>query len=75
MKIALEIKGEQLIGNDDTEYKRKVFKAMTESFAAQKAQQENLAGADTTSVLYELVPIEKWKLKLPALMANIGSSS
>lgn len=63
----LEMKGEHLAGNDDTEYKRAVLKLMSESFAwdETKAGTLELVHPGSDSVECDLVLMTEWPTKLP----------
>lgn len=65
--LVWEMKGPQLEGNLDTEYKRKLLETVTEHFRAEdgvKAGTLELLGQAGESVLCELVLITGWKTQL-----------
>lgn len=69
--VVLEMKGEQLEGNADTEYKEAMLQLLTDSFPADAAQcvgELELLGQDGTSVHCELVLFSEWKEKLPGIL-------
>lgn len=70
--VALETKGDQLSGNLDTEYKRKVLSALTDGFsweASVPAGQLQLVNDDGSVVECALVLIDDVDARLPALIA------
>ena len=69
--VALETKGDQLSGNLDTEYKRKVLSALTDGFsweASVPAGQLQLVNDDGSVVECALVLMNDVDAKLPALI-------
>jgi len=71
--LVWEMKGPQLEGNLDTEYKRKLLDTVTEHFRAEdgvKAGTLELIGQTGESVLCELVLITGWKTQLESRLAE-----
>ncbi|MGA7218840.1 MAG: DEAD/DEAH box helicase family protein [Candidatus Sulfotelmatobacter sp.] len=71
--LVWEMKGLQLEGNLDTEYKRKLLETVTKYFRAEhgtKAGTLELVGQGGESVLCELVLIEGWQTKLENRLAE-----
>ncbi|NTW53411.1 MAG: hypothetical protein HGB15_01315 [Chlorobaculum sp.] len=69
--VVLEIKGDQLAGNKDTEYKAALLKLMTTTFAEEPRQrigELELVHAGGTTVECDLVLFPDWKTRLPELM-------
>jgi len=70
--VVLEMKGQHLAGNDDTEYKKAVLRLMTESFAVESVERVGeleLVEANGTTVGCDLVLMPEWRTRLPAFMA------
>jgi type III restriction enzyme len=66
--VVLEMKGEHLQGNPDTEYKRAVLRLMTEAFEIDQTQrvgEMELVNPDGTKVQCDLVLMTEWKTRLP----------
>lgn len=66
--MVVETKGDQLAGNDDTKYKRKLLELMTQNFredATTKAGELELVVAGDTKVVCDMVLISDWKTKVP----------
>ncbi len=66
--VVLEMKGEHLQGNSDTEYKQAVLRLMTEAFEVEEVQQVGdleLVHADGTRVDCDLVLMTEWQTRLP----------
>ncbi len=66
--VVLEMKGSHLAGNDDTEYKRKVLRFLSDAYAAETAPlvgELELISQDGTSVECDLVLMPDWKTELP----------
>jgi type III restriction enzyme len=71
--LVWEMKGPQLEGNLDTEYKRKLLETVTQHFRAEhgtKAGTLELVGQGSESVLCELVLITGWQTKLENRLAE-----
>lgn len=69
--VVLEMKGQHLAGNDDTEYKKAVLQLMTESFSVERVErigELDLVEADGASVACELVLMPEWKTRLPGFV-------
>ena len=69
--IVLEMKGNHLAGNDDTEYKKAVLKLMTTAFAEEPRQrigELELVHQSGPTVECDLVLFPEWKTRLPELM-------
>lgn len=67
----LETKGDHLAGNDDTEYKRKVLKLMTEEFDWDKTVPTGtlaITSDGVDEIVCELVLMSDWQLDLPRLV-------
>jgi type III restriction enzyme len=67
--VALEMKGEHLAGNPDTEYKQAVLRLMTQAFEIDQTQRVGeleIVNADGTEILCDLVLMAEWKTRLPA---------
>jgi type III restriction enzyme len=65
--VVLELKGEHLSGNPDTEYKQAVLALMTESFRTQQLDRVGeleLVGGDGTRVECDLVLATEWQARL-----------
>jgi len=66
--VVLEMKGNHLAGNDDTEYKRKILNLLTDAYAVEAASRVGeleLVIQDGTSVECGLVLMSNWKSELP----------
>jgi type III restriction enzyme len=62
--VVWETKGDQLEGNLDSEYKRKLLETMSKCFKAEdmvRAGELELVGKDGTSVVCEMVLMSEWK--------------
>ena len=71
--MVLEMKGQHLKGNDDTQYKREVLRLMSEVFSAEpvaRVGELDLVGQGGAEVGCELVMLKDWKTALPALMTS-----
>ncbi|AOS83427.1 type III restriction endonuclease subunit R [Chlorobaculum limnaeum] len=69
--VVLEMKGNHLAGNDDTEYKKAVLNLMTTAFAEEPRQrigELELVHAGGPTVECDLVLFPEWKTRLPDLM-------
>ena len=69
--VILEMKGEHLAGNEDTEYKRALLQLMTQSFIVDQAQrvgEMELKLPDGPNVHCELVLFNEQKRKLPQIL-------
>ncbi|MBN1929096.1 MAG: hypothetical protein JW764_06105 [Chlorobiaceae bacterium] len=69
--VVLEMKGNHLAGNDDTEYKKAVLKLMTTAFAEEPRQrigELELVHQSGPTVECDLVLFPEWKTRLPELM-------
>lgn len=69
--VVLEMKGDQLAGNKDTDYKAALLKLMTTAFAEEPHQrigELELVHAGGTTVECDLVLFPEWKTRLPELM-------
>lgn len=69
--MVLEIKGEHLKGNDDTNYKREVLRLMTQVFAVEQVARVgefDLVVPGGTEVECDLVMLKDWKTALPPLL-------
>jgi type III restriction enzyme len=65
--VVLELKGEHLSGNPDTEYKTAVLQLMTEAFQANhvhRVGELELVGGDGTRVECDLVLATEWQARL-----------
>lgn len=70
--IVMETKGDQLAGNLDTEYKRKLLQVLSQNYAVHnptKAGELELVIEDGTTVACDLVLISEWKKKVPEYFA------
>lgn len=75
--VALEMKGDQLANNLDTEYKKNLMQYLTENFIAEhvisagklEILTENMT-AENVTVECELILFSEWKNKLPELIAK-----
>lgn len=66
--VVLEMKGKDLAGNDDTDYKKAVLNLMTSAYAVEQVGREGeleLVVEDGTSVECDLVLMPDWKTNLP----------
>jgi type III restriction enzyme len=73
--VVWETKGDQLEGNLDTLYKRKLLDAMSKSFKAEDvvhAGELELVGKDGASVTCEMVLMSEWKGKIIATLGSEG---
>jgi type III restriction enzyme len=62
----METKGDQLEGNLDTEYKRKLLKLMSDNFENMvKAGQFEIVLNPKTSVTCDLLLMSEWKTRVP----------
>ena len=71
--LVWEMKGDQLEGNLDTEYKRKLLAAVSAHFKAEdgvKAGTLELVGQGGESVLCELVLMSGWRTELSTRLAE-----
>lgn len=67
--MVLEMKGEHLAGNADTEYKQAVLRLMSEAFTiAPKVGELELIERGGTAMQCDLVLMSDWKARLPKLM-------
>lgn len=67
--VVIETKGDQLAGNLDTEYKRKLMRMMSDQFRTDikgKAGELEIVNDDGTKVECDLILISEWKTQLPA---------
>jgi type III restriction enzyme len=65
--VVWETKGDQLEGNLDSEYKRKLLDTMSKCFKAEdvvRAGELELVGKDGTSVICEMVLMSDWKARI-----------
>jgi type III restriction enzyme len=70
-RVALEVKGKHLAGNEDTEYKRAVLRLVTEAFLNEpvaRVGELDLVRADGTTVVCDLVLMPEWRARLPDLL-------
>ena len=70
--IVMETKGDQLAGNLDTEYKRRLLEVLTKNYAVDKgakAGELELVVEDGTTVTCDLVLISEWKKRVPEYFA------
>ena len=66
--VVMETKGDQLMGNLDTEYKRALLAMMTEAFQLDQTQRIGevaLVHPDGTTVECDLVTLTEWQTRLP----------
>jgi len=69
--VVLEIKGEHLKGNDDTNYKRDVLHLMTDAFTYEemaRVGELDLQAQNGTEVICDLVMLSDWKTVLPTFL-------
>ena len=69
--IVLEMKGEHLAGNEDTEYKKALLDIVTQSFSidhSQRIGEASLGIEDGTQVHCELVLFSDWQTSLPKIL-------
>lgn len=69
--VVLEMKGQHLAGNDDTEYKKALLKLMNNAYAIENYShvgELDLVAQNGTSVECDMVLITDWKTKLPEFM-------
>ena len=74
--VVLEMKGQHLAGNDDTDYKQSVLQLMTEAFAVEKVPRVGeleFAVEDGTRMACDLVLMTEWKTRLPTFSAKGAS--
>lgn len=67
--VVLEMKGNHLAGNDDTEYKRKVLNLLTDVYAVETASRVGeleLVVQGGTTVECDLILMTAWKTELPS---------
>lgn len=70
----IETKGDHLAGNEDTNYKARVLELMTEAFAWNRTMPAgtlDLVAPDGTAVRCELILMQDWPTKLPALTSDL----
>ena len=70
--VVLEMKGQHLAGNDDTEYKQAVLRLMTKAFEVENVErigEMELVDANGVSVACDLVLMPEWKTRLPTFLA------
>ncbi len=73
--VVWETKGDQLEGNLDTVYKRKLLDAMSKSFKAEDvvhAGELELVGKDGASVTCEMVLMSEWKSQIIGTLGSEG---
>ena len=66
--VVLEMKGNHLAGNDDTEYKKKVLSLLSDAYAveaASKVGELELVVQGGTTVECDLILMSAWKTELP----------
>lgn len=64
--VVMETKGDQLEGNLDTEYKRKLLRLMNDNFQnVVRAGSLELVGDDRTTVSCDLVLMSEWRTEVP----------
>ena len=66
----LETKGEHLKGNDDTEYKRKLFDVLTTHAATAIHAGELLLGTESEQLNFTMLLEDSWKQSLETLLAE-----
>ena len=74
--VVLEMKGQHLAGNPDTEYKQSVLQLLTEAFAVEKVPRVGeleFAVQDGTRMACDLVLMTEWKTRLPKFSAKDAS--
>lgn len=70
--MVLEMKGDHLAGNKDTNYKKAMLNLLTDTFVethADRIGEADLVGNDGTEVHCDLVLFSNWKERLPRLLA------
>lgn len=70
--VVLEMKGQHLAGNDDTEYKKAVLHLMAQSFALddmERIGELELVKGSGMSMACDLVLMPDWKTRLPTFMS------
>jgi type III restriction enzyme len=70
--VLLEMKGQHLAGNPDTEYKRSLLQLMTESFTVEhmaRVGEMELVNTNGVEVACDLVLMPEWKTRLPEFFA------
>jgi type III restriction enzyme len=73
--VVWETKGDQLEGNIDTVYKRKLLDTMSKCFKAEdvvRADEMELVGKEGTSVTCEMVLMSEWKSRILGTLALEG---
>ena len=71
--VLLEMKGEHLAGNADTDYKRSLLQLMTESFSVEnmaRVGEMELVDINGVEVACDLVLMPEWKTRLPEFFAG-----
>lgn len=71
--VVIETKGDQLEGNLDTTYKRKLLKIMSDHFGIEqvtKAGKLELVVDDKTTVVCDLLLMSEWKAKVSSYLNN-----
>jgi len=71
--VVLEMKGEHLLGSDDTEYKKAIFELLTQAFelAAESPNNElQLEDDKEYEIALELVPFPEWEMILPNILES-----
>ncbi len=74
--VVLEMKGEHLAGNPDTEYKQAVLKLMSQAYDIEQAfrvGELELVSQDGTTVECGLVLMKDWRTRLPTEFLSNGS--
>lgn len=69
--VVLEMKGDHLAGNGDTDYKQKVLRLMTSAFddhSLQHIGELELVSGSRTSMQCDLVLFSEWETKLPGVL-------
>ena len=61
----LEMKGDHLKGNDDTDYKQKLLRLVSEHYALEQVGSMELVDSSKTTVEADLVLMSEWRTKLP----------
>ncbi len=64
----LEMKGDHLKGNDDTDYKQKLLRLVSEHYALEQVGSMALVEGSKTTVEADLVLMSEWKTRLPEFL-------
>ncbi|MGH8728932.1 MAG: hypothetical protein ACREV9_12445, partial [Burkholderiales bacterium] len=64
--VVLEMKGHHLAGNDDTNYKQKLLRFVSEHYAIERVGNLELVDSNGTTLRADLVLFPDWRRRLPS---------